>query len=599
MSPDIDSESLNMVNSPRLKMPVAFEALTDKSMRSVSCPRLHGVQSSPALDEAVEQVQKAAHEALEDTKKIDDEGKDAPFSPEDSDSQHGDGQSSIVTAPERPAGDDDDDDKDDKSYNDSQQQNANGDQSHNVNSNGGGDDAMDGVSSRPTPVRTMSDYRESRTSAQAVRSSMDLQGPQSSSRDRYGFKKQSTFVTQEQYDAWWASYEPYVRRRKRKWVKLMKDSGLYTEDGPPVRFPPKSEKLKRYVRKGIPAEWRGNAWFWFARGHEKIAAHPNMYDKLCKQTLTLRNNDTELIERDLQRTFPDNIYFRAEGASAGEETPLIQALRRVLTAFSVYMPKIGYCQSLNFLAGMLLLFMDEERAFWMLVIITQRYLPGVHEVNLEGVNIDQGVLMLCIRQSQPELWDRLGVNFEGQHYDNILTKLPPVTLCTASWFMSGFIGVLPVETVLRVWDSFFFEESKIFFRVALTILKLSEPKIASIQDQMEIFQVIQNLPKQFIDAGELMEQCFKRRNGFGHISQPDIIRLREFVADRRRRTLAYSAQEPDGGSSASMYNGKASDSNDKTTSTTDLEEFQRLKPLKGMKGLHLARRMKSLRARER
>lgn len=42
---------------------------------------------------------------------------------------------------------------------------------------------------------------------------------------------------------------------------------------------------------------------------------------------------------------------------------MIKSLRRVLVAFSLYNPKIGYCQSMNFLAGLLLLFMDEEKTF--------------------------------------------------------------------------------------------------------------------------------------------------------------------------------------------------------------------------------------------
>ncbi|KAA8910838.1 hypothetical protein TRICI_004026 [Trichomonascus ciferrii] len=436
---------------------------------------------------------------------------------------------------------------------------------------------------------------DERASALRVRSSMELrpgagQGAGGTPRDRYGFRKQTAFLSEQDYDRWWAGYEPHLMRRKRKWVRLMRESGLYgggtNEEGEdqPVRFPPRSDKLRRYVRKGVPAEWRGNAWWWFARGPEKLAAHPGLYDKLCRQTTGLRNADTELIERDLQRTFPDNVYFRnsAEGSGPGaEETVLVRALRRVLTAFSVYMPTIGYCQSLNFLAGMLLLFVDEERAFWLLVIITQRYLPGVHEVSLEGVNVDQGVLMLCIRDTLPGLWPMLGANFDGQRYDNFLTKLPPITLCTASWFMSGFIGVLPTETLLRVWDCFFFEGSKVFFRVALTILKLSEHDVNHLHDQMEVFQAIQNLPKRLIDANHLLEQCFSRRSGFNHISQPEIARLREFVADRRR-LLAQTA------------NPTTNPENEPIDGLTDLEAFKRLKPTTKRRGLQLSKRMKSL-----
>lgn len=389
-------------------------------------------------------------------------------------------------------------------------------------------------------------------------------------RDRYGFRKKTVFCTQDEYNAWWDKYKVYLQRRKRKWVRLLKENGIYRDDDRPVRFPPRSDKLKRYIRKGIPAEYRGSAWFWYARGHEILNAHPGLYERLSKQTVNLKNNDTELIERDLNRTFPDNMHFRGDFAptldqqttqNPNQETPIIQALRRVLRAFSIYQPKIGYCQSLNFIAGVLLLFMEEERAFWMLVIITQRYLPGVHEVNLEGVNIDQGVLVLCVKERMNDMWDKVGVNFEGKHYANFLSRLPPITLCTASWFMSCFINILPTETMLRVWDCFFYEDSKIFFRVALTIMKLAEPEMKAVSDQMEMFQVLQNYPKRLLDPAQLMEQCFKRRNGFGHISQEEISRLRRFVADRRR--------------------------NGPTTDLSDTDAFTKLRPAKGTHSLVL------------
>ena len=43
------------------------------------------------------------------------------------------------------------------------------------------------------------------------------------------------------------------------------------------------------------------------------------------------------------------------------------ALRRVLRAYSYYDPEVGYCQGMNFIAGMFLTLMTEEEAFWLLV----------------------------------------------------------------------------------------------------------------------------------------------------------------------------------------------------------------------------------------
>ncbi|RYY83888.1 hypothetical protein EON63_10300 [archaeon] len=51
------------------------------------------------------------------------------------------------------------------------------------------------------------------------------------------------------------------------------------------------------------------------------------------------------------------------------------SLRRVLQAFALHNPDIGYCQSLNFVAGMMLLFLSEDEAFWLLVTVVEKLLP--------------------------------------------------------------------------------------------------------------------------------------------------------------------------------------------------------------------------------
>lgn len=358
----------------------------------------------------------------------------------------------------------------------------------------------------------------------------------SSGIDQYGFKKPLNFVRESEYNGWAENYTKYMAHREGKWRALLKAHGLNSETkgGIPVKFPPESQRLRRYVRKGIPPKWRGNAWFWFARGYDKLNARPGLYKEYVEESRGLKNNDTEHIERDLHRTFPDNIYFRNDPIS-NEESAHLKALRRVLQAFSLYQPKIGYCQSLNFIAGNLLLFMDEERTFWMLVIITQNYLAGLHEVNLEQVNISQGVLMISVRDRLPKIWNAL--NLEQSFEDNFISNLPPISLCTAPWFMSLMVNIMPTESMLRVWDCFFLEGPKTLYRVALTIFKLIEPQMTRATDEVELFQIIQSAPPRLYDPEVLMKACFKRTNGFGHISNEDIALLKSFVQSRRQQAV--------------------------------------------------------------
>lgn len=379
-------------------------------------------------------------------------------------------------------------------------------------------------------------------------------------RDRYGFKKETQHVTRKQYDKWNRGYTEYLARRKKKWQAYLKENSLMTEN--PNRFPSPSVKTKKFVRKGIPPEWRGAAWFYYAGGPAILAKHSGLYGKLLDRHA--KRVDVEAIERDLHRTFPDNIKFKfpvTQASADGEspprqrEPPIIASLRRVLFAFSIYNPHIGYCQSLNFIAGLLLLFVEtEEQCFWLLNVITHIYLPGTHDFSLEGSKVDLGVLMVEIRDTMPAVWDKIGGELEGnpngrpsvtkslrRHKSRFRRKepeelpterLPPITLCMTAWFMSCFIGTLPIETTLRVWDVFFYEGSKTLFRTALAIFKAGESEILAVTDPMEMFGVVQAMPRRMLDANGLIEACFKRRNGFDHLSQGAIDERRQERRDQ-------------------------------------------------------------------
>jgi hypothetical protein len=358
-----------------------------------------------------------------------------------------------------------------------------------------------------------------------------------------------------------------------------------------------------------------------------LSKHRGVYDQLVQraglnpsgpgvipgQTGEVKPLIVEDIEKDLYRTFPDNVRFKPPPPPAGEDGPqpttstsppaiepeIIGSLRRVLHAFALYNPRIGYCQSLNFLAGLLLLFVEtEEQAFWLLNIITRVYLPGTHEMSLEGSKVDLGVLMVALKDSMPGVWKQIGgdeleagkksrgrrgnKSGHGGNPGSISdpNRLPAITLCMTAWFMSCFIGTLPIEAVLRVWDVFFYEGSRTLFRIALTIFKLGEREIKAVQDPMEMFGVVQTFPRRLVDCNLLMETCYKRRNGIGHLSQESVEEKRQ---ERREGIRRWKTEQE----------AAASDSNSPRPSTrhrfgagaldlaTDLDEVRRKATLFG------------------
>ena len=71
---------------------------------------------------------------------------------------------------------------------------------------------------------------------------------------------------------------------------------------------------------------------------------------------------------DCPRTFPKTIHDTVLSTTAGE-----QALARVLMAYAYRNKILGYCQSLNFIAGLFLCVFDEDTAFWLLTVR-----PSIH-----------------------------------------------------------------------------------------------------------------------------------------------------------------------------------------------------------------------------
>jgi hypothetical protein len=81
-------------------------------------------------------------------------------------------------------------------------------------------------------------------------------------------------------------------------------------------------------------------------------------------------------------------------------------LERVLTAFAVHHPSIGYCQSLNFITATMLLFLSEEESFWLLLTVVDKLLPpDYYSKTMIGVYTDQIILTQLMRKFMPKLYE--------------------------------------------------------------------------------------------------------------------------------------------------------------------------------------------------
>lgn len=160
--------------------------------------------------------------------------------------------------------------------------------------------------------------------------------------------------------------------------------------------------------------------------YELREENPNLYQQLLDGPKNQEILDT--IKIDIPRTFPDNIHFKE--VSDGKRKPLYN----VLVAFAHKNPDIGYCQGLNFIAGILLLITDDEdTTFWLLDRLASKILPDYYAKEMMGLLTDMEVMSELVKIKVPQV---------HQHMKNHNIAWP---LVASKWFICLFAEVLPIE----------------------------------------------------------------------------------------------------------------------------------------------------------
>ncbi|KAJ8390907.1 hypothetical protein AAFF_G00098270 [Aldrovandia affinis] len=252
--------------------------------------------------------------------------------------------------------------------------------------------------------------------------------------------------------------------RVQKWLKMVKKWEKYRN----------SDRMCRRVYKGLPLQLRGQAWS-LLLDVEKLKNHNRgKYEKMKEQA---RSFSTEIkqIDLDVNRTFRNHIMFMDRFGVKQ------QALFHVLSAYSVYNTEVSYCQGMSQIAAILLMYMNEEDAFWALSQLLTNQRHAMHGFFIPGF---------------PKLH-----RFQA-HHDQILSKLIPklkkhmdkeqmtTGIYTTKWFLQCFIDRTPFTLTLRLWDIYILEGERILTAMAYTILKLHKKRLLkmSLEDLREFLQ---------------------------------------------------------------------------------------------------------------
>lgn len=116
----------------------------------------------------------------------------------------------------------------------------------------------------------------------------------------------------------------------------------------------------------------------------------------------------EQIDLDLRRTFTDE-----EGFAADQR--IQKTMMNILLAYAKRNTSVGYCQGMNYLAGMIVRIIDnEEDAFWILTNLFETILPLDYFCLMTEILVDQRVFIQILQKKKTKLFkhlQNLGLDF--------------------------------------------------------------------------------------------------------------------------------------------------------------------------------------------
>ncbi|NXB32020.1 US6NL protein, partial [Eulacestoma nigropectus] len=252
--------------------------------------------------------------------------------------------------------------------------------------------------------------------------------------------------------------------RVDKWLKMLKKWGKYRN----------SDKVRR-KRKSICLE-----------GNQRSLEHclillitfleiSGLPVKQMKEQAKCFSSEIKQIDLDVNRTFRNHIMFRDRYGVKQ------QALFHVLSAYSVYNTEVSYCQGMSQIAAILLMYLNEEDAFWALAQLLTDQRHAMHGFFIPGF---------------PKLQ-----RFQA-HHEQILNKMFPklkkhmdkeqmtTGIYTTKWFLQCFIDRTPFTLTLRLWDIYILEGERVLTAMAYTILKLHKKRLLkmTLEDLREFLQ---------------------------------------------------------------------------------------------------------------
>lgn len=192
---------------------------------------------------------------------------------------------------------------------------------------------------------------------------------------------------------------------------------------------------------------RGHYWMQKSGAEDLREASDKTF--LFYLSLNLEENDRVQIEKDIFAGRTDAYTFNhdlSELFSKVITDEMRTRVSRVLTGFCARNPQIGYCQGMNTIAAWLLLFLDEESAFWLLcrlvesVLLPDFYGGGKRGNSLNGFYIEASVIAALLGHYLPELST---ISLSVSEFSDMFSIQLLIQL---------FVNVLQIPSTIFLWD---------------------------------------------------------------------------------------------------------------------------------------------------
>jgi hypothetical protein len=252
-----------------------------------------------------------------------------------------------------------------------------------------------------------------------------------------------------------AKYLQQQRDRQMKWHKMIQKWPKYAY----------TEKLRKRVSKGIPNAVRPEAWKRLLDIETYKKQKPGVF-QAAWQKARLTSPDIRQIDLDVNRTYRDHIMFR-------ERYGIKQrALFHVLSAYSMYNEAVGYCQGMSGIGALMLMYLDEEDAFWALVELLGNKKYAMHGYFIPG-------LPRLIRSFDHHTDVRQ--KFLPKLHKHLLKEEVEPSLYSTKWFLQCFLDRAPFSLTLRLWDMYLLEGEVVINAMSYGTLKFHQKDLLKLR----------------------------------------------------------------------------------------------------------------------